>query len=69
MKSLLGIFKPKNKIMKRFSIYSLVAVLLMSLTSCEAVETVFQAGMWWGIIVVVAVIALIIWLFGRNRGN
>ena len=38
--------------------------------SCGAIETIFKAGMWWGIILVVGVIALIFFvinkLFGRK---
>lgn len=37
------------------------------LTSCEAIGDIFQAGMWWGIILVFGVIGLIIWLFTRGR--
>ncbi len=53
--------------MKKWSLYSLMAVGLLTLTSCEAVETIFKAGMWWGIIVVVGIIAIILWLFSRGR--
>lgn len=42
---------------------------LLTLTSCEAVETIFKAGMWWGIILVVGVIAIILWLFSRGRNS
>lgn len=42
---------------------------LLTLTSCEAVETIFKAGMWWGIILVVGVIAVILWLFSRGRNS
>ncbi|REC52566.1 phosphatidate cytidylyltransferase [Candidatus Chryseobacterium massiliae] len=55
--------------MKKWSLYSMAALCLLTLTSCEAVETIFKAGMWWGIIVVVAVIAIILWLFSRGRNS
>ena len=51
--------------------YGLV-LLLMTIfyASCAAIETIFKAGMWWGIILVVGVIALIFFviskLFGRK---
>ncbi len=57
----------KINIMKKFSLLSLSVFALTLLTSCEAIETIFQAGMWWGIILVVGVIGLIIWLFSRGR--
>ncbi|WP_294304250.1 phosphatidate cytidylyltransferase [uncultured Chryseobacterium sp.] len=55
--------------MKKLSLYSMTVLCLLMLTSCEAVETIFKAGMWWGIIVVVGVIALILWLFSRGRNS
>jgi len=37
------------------------------LSSCEVIGGIFKAGVWVGVIVVVAVIALILWLIGRGR--
>ncbi len=42
-------------------------VLMVSLSSCEAIAGIFKAGMWSGIIIVVLVVALILWLLGRSR--
>lgn len=46
-------------------------ILLMffsfTLTSCDVVGDIFEAGWWSGIIVVVLIIALVIWLLGRSR--
>lgn len=53
--------------MKKFTLLSLFAVAMMTLTSCDAIGTIFEAGMWWGIILVVGVIGLILWLFTRSR--
>ncbi|MGS0748869.1 phosphatidate cytidylyltransferase [Halpernia sp. GG3] len=53
--------------MKKFALLSLVLVTLGSLQSCAVIGDVFKAGMWWGIIVVVAVAAVIIWLFGKGK--
>lgn len=53
--------------MKKYFTITLALSFLMMLTSCEAVETIFKAGMWWGIILVVLVIGLIIWLFTRGK--
>jgi hypothetical protein len=58
-----------NIIMKKLTFYSIAILTLLSLTSCEAVETIFKAGMWWGIILVVGVIAIILWLFSRGRNS
>jgi len=53
--------------MKKISVVSLAAMLMMvlSLSSCELVGDIFKAGMWVGIIVVVAIIALIIFLIRK----
>lgn len=53
--------------MRRFSILSLIAVALFSLTSCQAIESIFKAGMWVGIVLVVGVVGLILWLFGKIK--
>ncbi|AZA60670.1 phosphatidate cytidylyltransferase [Chryseobacterium indoltheticum] len=55
--------------MKKWTSYSMAIFSLMLLTSCEAVETIFKAGMWWGIILVVGVVALLLWLFSRGRNS
>lgn len=54
--------------MKRFD-YSwiILFVLATTVSSCELIGDIFQAGMAVGIIVIVAIIALIIWLVGRFR--
>jgi hypothetical protein len=46
-------------------------LLLMTLfyTSCAAIETIFKAGMWWGIFVVVAVVALIFFIISKLFGR
>ncbi|WP_084111013.1 phosphatidate cytidylyltransferase [Chryseobacterium taiwanense] len=55
--------------MKKLSVYSIIMLCLFSLTSCEAVETIFKAGMWWGIILVVGIIGIILWLFSRGKNS
>jgi len=51
--------------------YSLLLIcffaIAMTLTSCEAIGDIFQAGMAVGVIVVVLVVGLIIWLISRFR--
>ncbi|MEJ7828666.1 MAG: hypothetical protein WKF91_10730 [Segetibacter sp.] len=50
---------------------SLIALLLLSVTTtlagCEMFGEVFKAGMWIGVIVVVAVVALVLWLLRKMR--
>lgn len=53
--------------MKKFTFLSLAVFALLTLTSCEAIGTIFKAGMWWGFILVAAVIGLILWLLSRGK--
>jgi len=50
---------------------SLIALLLITVSGtfagCEVFGDVFKAGMWIGVIVVVAVIALVLWLLRKMR--
>ncbi|MDF2553602.1 MAG: phosphatidate cytidylyltransferase [Chryseobacterium sp.] len=55
--------------MRKLTLYSMSLFSILLLTSCEAVETIFKAGMWWGIIVVVGIIALLLWLFSRGKNS
>jgi len=40
-------------------------LILMSLSSCELIGGIFKGGMYFGIALVVIVIAIIIWLISR----
>ena len=54
--------------MKRFPhLWILFAAVALTLTSCEAIGDIFQAGMWVGVLIVVGIIALVIWLVSRFR--
>lgn len=48
---------------------ALAFVLLASLNSCTVVGGIFKAGMYWGIFLVVAVVALILYLVTRSRNK
>ena len=51
-----------------FSLMStLLLVLLVSLSGCEAIAGIFKAGMWTGVIVIVAIIALVLYLIGKTK--
>jgi hypothetical protein len=45
----------------------LLAMLSLNLTGCAVVGDIFKAGMWTSIIIIVLIIVLVIWLFGRFR--
>ncbi|HTE07217.1 MAG TPA: hypothetical protein VK628_00555 [Flavitalea sp.] len=46
---------------------SFLLVLMVSLSSCDAIAGIFKAGIWTGLLLVVIVIALVIWLITRFR--
>lgn len=48
---------------------ALIALLMTTLTSCQAIESIFKAGVWSGVIAVVVVLGLIIWLVSRIFGG
>jgi hypothetical protein len=48
--------------------FILLTLMLLSMTSCEAIGDIFSAGFYSGLAVVVAVVVLVVWLFGRKRG-
>jgi len=53
--------------MKKNTFLTLAVFALLTLTGCDAIGTIFKAGMWWAFFLVGAVIALIIWLFTRGK--
>jgi len=53
--------------MKKYILSIVTLFLLTLLTSCEAVETVFKAGMYWGFFLIVLVLVVIFWLFSRGK--
>lgn len=54
--------------MKNYTLLALLTIISLSLISCEAVNTVFEAGKIWGILIAVVVIGLFLFLF-RGRGK
>ncbi len=43
------------------------AFMVTLFSSCEAIGSIFKAGMWVGVIVVVLIVALVLWLIGKAR--
>lgn len=59
----------KLKPMKKWSFHSITILMLLTLTSCEAVETIFKAGMWWGIILVCVIAGILLLIFSRGKNS
>ena len=52
--------------MKGFTLI-ILAMLTMLLSSCEAVEGIFKAGMWTAFLIVGLVVAIILWIVFKSR--
>ncbi len=59
----------KYMVMKKWSFYSIMILSLLTLTSCEAVETIFKAGMWWGILLVCIIVGILLLIFSRGKNS
>lgn len=55
--------------MKKWTFYSMMILSLLTLTSCEAIETIFKAGMWWGIFLVCAIVVILILIFSKGKNS
>jgi len=54
--------------MARFNyLWLCLVVVMVSLSSCEAIAGIFKAGFWTAIILIIIVVAIIIWLVSRFR--
>lgn len=54
--------------MKQYSLLGLcLLAMAMTFASCEVIGDIFQAGIWVGIIIVVAVVVLMLWLVNKFR--
>jgi cytosine/uracil/thiamine/allantoin permease len=54
---------------KKYFPLAIVAFLTTTLASCSAIEGIFKAGMWAGVIGVVVVLALVIWVISKIFGG
>ena len=61
------LFNLKFYPMKKYILSTVTLFLLTLLTSGEAVETVFKAGMYWGFFLIALVLVVIFWLFSRGK--
>ncbi len=54
--------------MRKLSITSLL-LLSLSLNSCQAIAGIFKAGMWVGVLIVVAIIGLLLAIVSKVGGK
>ncbi|MEJ8801252.1 hypothetical protein [Pontibacter sp. H249] len=55
--------------MKNIRVYlmTLLVLLTFTLSSCELVGDIFEAGMWTALIIIVIIVLVITWLFRKLR--
>ena len=53
----------KNQTFLLFVLFALAT----SLSSCEAIGTIFKAGMWTTVIIIVVIVALILFIVGKAK--
>ncbi|MBN8832895.1 MAG: phosphatidate cytidylyltransferase [Niastella sp. SCN 39-18] len=51
-----------NKLILSFFLFALIL-----LSSCQAIAGIFKAGVWVGVFIVIAILALVIYLFSRSK--
>ena len=54
--------------MKKITLFSLFTLLIFSVSSCAVIGDIFKAGVWVGILLVAAVIALVIFIIAKISG-
>ncbi|MEO8110994.1 MAG: phosphatidate cytidylyltransferase [Ginsengibacter sp.] len=45
----------------------LLIIMVITLSSCSAITGIFKAGVWFGVIGVVVIVAVIFWLINKAR--
>lgn len=54
-------YKNKNKL----NLIPILIMLVLALSSCEAIGAIFKAGIWVGIVVVVIILIIIFWVIRK----
>ena len=54
--------------MKKLQLISVIA-LLLSLSSCQVIGDIFKAGVWVGVLAVVAIVGLVVFLIAKASGG
>lgn len=57
--------------MKNIRVYlmTLLILLTVTLSSCEVVGDIFEAGMWTALIIIVIIVLIIVWIFRKFTGR
>src|SRR5690606_12183044 len=61
--------KLNTETMNRYIGFLALALTTSLFSSCSLIEGIFKAGMWWGIILVIGAVILVIWLISKLFGG
>ncbi|GEM_PF-119191 len=61
--------KLNTETMNRYIGFLALALTTSLFSSCSLIEGIFKAGMWWGIILVIGAVVLVIWLISKLFGG
>ena len=53
--------------MKYYSTFLVLFICLFFLSSCDAIGTIFKAGMWWAFFLVALVVGIILYIMMKSR--
>ena len=51
-----------------YSIFALLLFSILPLSGCQVIGDIFKAGVWVGVILVIAVVGVIAWIVSKSRG-
>jgi uncharacterized membrane protein YkvI len=54
--------------MKNSCLFLLLLLSTVAVTGCELIGDIFQAGVWVGALLVIAVIGIVVWLVSKSTG-
>ena len=46
----------------------MLVLLTFTLSSCEVIGDIFEAGMWTALIIIIIIVLIIVWIFRKIRG-
>jgi hypothetical protein len=50
------------------SLWTLMVLFAVTLIGCEVIGDIFEAGVWVGALLVIAVLGVVVWLVFKSRG-
>ncbi|WP_202915970.1 hypothetical protein [Pontibacter pamirensis] len=57
--------------MKNIRVYlmTLLILLTFTLSSCDVIGDIFEAGMWTALIIIIIIVLIVVWIFRKFTGR